>query len=97
MKKISIILSVLTLSVILTSCSVTVPLSVSAAPIGAKQGVSKTGVLFGFIMTNKSFGVAEAAHNGKIKAGVATVDMKTSWAPIVRVFYYKKEIIVQGN
>lgn len=97
MKKIKLVLGVAIALIIFASCSVTTPLAVSAAPIGAKTGVSKTGVLFGVIHTNKSFGIAEAAHNGKIKGGVATADLKTSWAPIVRVFYYKKEIIVQGN
>jgi hypothetical protein len=97
MKKMKFLFGAIALVVLLGSCSVTVPVTVSAAPIGGKTGVSKTGVLFGGIMLNKHFGIAEAAHNGKIKGGVATVDMKTSWAPVIRVFYYKKEIIVQGN
>ena len=97
MKKIKLFASAIVVATILSSCSVTVPMSVSAAPIGDKVGVSKTAVLFGGFIMNKNFGIAEAAHNGKIKGGVAIADMKTSWIPIIQDLYYKKEIIVRGN
>ncbi|MDX2174711.1 MAG: TRL domain-containing protein [Bacteroidota bacterium] len=97
MKKIKIFVSAFAVAAILSSCSVTMPLTVSAAPIGKKVGISKTGILFGGWQLNKNFSIAEAAHNGKITGGVATADIKTSWAPVVKFFYYKKEIIVQGN
>ncbi len=83
MKKIKLIASAVVVATILSSCSVTMPLSVSAAPIGDKTGVSKTTVLFGAFIMNKNFGIAEAAHNGKIKGGVAIADMKTSWIPLI--------------
>lgn len=92
-----IYLGAVALGAILSSCSVTVPLSISAAPIGNKTGVSKTGILFGTFVLNKNFGIAEAAHNGKIKSAVATADMKTSWIPVLGAFYHTKEVIVQGN
>lgn len=93
MKKTLSFVSIIAAAAILTSCSVTVPLSVSAAPIGNKVGTSKTTILFGAWQLNKEFGIAEAAHNGNIKGGVATADLKTT----NYVFFQKKEIIVQGN
>lgn len=95
MKKAKILFSVAALAFIFSSCSVTMPLAVSAAPIGSKVGVSKTGVLFGNQM-NKSFGIGEAAHNGKITGGVGVADLKIKSSPFAFIFY-KKEIIVYGN
>jgi len=97
MKKITTFISVIAVAAIITSCSVTRPLAVSAATIGKKTGISTTGVLFGGWQLNRNFSIAEAAHNGKITGGVATADLKTSWTPILKFIYYKKEIIVQGN
>jgi len=93
MKKTLSFVSIIAAAAIVTSCSVTVPLAVSAAPIGNKVGTSKTTVLFGAWQLNKEFGIAEAAHNGNIKGGVATADLKVTNF----VFFTKKEIIVQGN
>jgi len=95
MKKIIILLSAAVVMSTATSCSVNRPLSVSAAPIGTRVGVSKTGVLFGGIK-NKNFGIAEAAHNGKITGGVGVADMKVT-SSIFSFIYYKKQITVYGN
>lgn len=92
MKKMFTLVSAIAVAAILTSCSVTAPLSVSAAPIGNKVGTSKTVIFLGLQM-NKNFGIAEAAHNGKITGGVATADMKTT----NYIIFTKQEIIVQGN
>ena len=62
----------------LASCSVTLPQAVTDNPIGAKKGVSKTGMLFGAIQLNGDYGIAEAAKKGKIKGAVSTVDLKTT-------------------
>lgn len=97
MKKITTLIVTLAVAAMVTSCSVTTPLSASSAPIGKKVGTSSTGILFGIIRLNKNYGVAEAAHNGKISGAVATVDVKTSWIPVVKGIYYKKELIVRGN
>lgn len=91
MKKLSIF-GVVAAAAILSSCSVTMPLSVSAAPIGAKKGSSAT-VVFCGIQFNKAFGISEAAKNGKITAGVATVDLKTT----NYILWVKKEIQVTGS
>ena len=92
MKKTLIFVSTIAVAAILTSCSVTLPMSVSAAPIGNKVGISKTTVFMG-IQLNREWGIAEAAKNGKITGGVATVDCKTT----NMLFFIKKEIIVHGN
>lgn len=93
MKKVFTLACVIVAATILTSCSVTAPYAVSSAPIGNKTGTSSTVVLFGFWQLNRDFGIAEAAHNGKITGGIATVDMKTKHC----FLFMKKEIIVQGS
>lgn len=93
MKKTLTFVGAIAVAAMLTSCSVTLPLSVSAAPIGNKVGISKTVVLFGNWQLNRDFGIGEAAKNGGIKGGVATADIKTT----NYIFFQKKEIIVQGN
>jgi hypothetical protein len=76
----------------LTSCSITLPYDVSAAPIGDKKGSSST-ILLGAWQLNKNFGIAEAAKQGKITGGVAIVDRKmTNY-----VFFQKATLIVYGK
>lgn len=92
MKNVLVSVSVIAIVAMLTSCSVTVPMSVSAAPIGNKIGISKTTVFWGAQM-NKNFGIAEAAKNGGIKGGVGIADLKSK-----NCFFFKKlEIIAYGN
>ncbi len=92
MKKIFKQASLIAALAIFASCSVTTPLAVSHAPIGNKVGTSSTVVFLG-IHFNKNWSVAEAAHNGGIKGGVATVDHKlTNY-----VFFVKRELIVTGE
>lgn len=93
MKKVIQFVSIFAAAAILTSCSVTSPVTASAAPIGNKVGTSKTLVLFGTLHLNPDYGVAEAARNGKIKGGVATVDVKTT----NYLFFWTKELIVTGE
>lgn len=78
---------------VMTSCSMTLPVAVSDLPIGSKEGVSKTIVLFGAIHLNGDYSVAEAAQKGGIKGGISTVDEKTSHYLI----FVKKELIVTGE
>lgn len=92
MKKSISILSIVAGLAMMTSCSITTPLSVSAAPIGNKVGKSETTVFLG-IQLNKNFGIAEAAKNGKITGGVGIADLKST-----KYFLFsKREIIVYGN
>lgn len=78
---------------LISSCSVTLPVAVSSAPVGDKTGVSKSTVIFGSIWLNKAYSAAEAAKNGKLTGGVSTIDEKTT----NYVIFQKKELIVTGN
>lgn len=80
----------------MSSCTVIEPYAVTEAKIGGKKGTSETGVLFGTIQLNNNYGVAEAAKNGKLTGGIATVDRKITWHPFAFIFY-KKTLIVNGN
>jgi hypothetical protein len=93
MKKVLSIVSVIAVAAVLTSCSVTVPVTVSAAPIGSKVGHSTTTVLFGTWQLNKDYGTIEAAKNGGIKGGVAIVDVKVT----NYILFVKRDLIVLGE
>lgn len=90
MKKIKNILAVAILSLIVTSCTVTVPVAVSNAPIGGKKGVSESFVIFGTIYLNSEYGVKDAAKNGSITGAIGAIDEKTT----DYVVFSKKELIV---
>jgi hypothetical protein len=92
MKSIYKIVSVIAVAASLSSCTVTSPVTASAAPIGNKVGTSKT-LVIGVWQLNKNYGVADAAHNGKIKGGVATVDVKVTNF----ILFQKRELIVTGE
>lgn len=47
MKKSTLLFSAALVALFVSSCSVTEPLSVSAAPLGTKTGVSSTSIVFG--------------------------------------------------
>jgi len=88
-------------TLLLASCTMTRPYTATNNPIGSKVGVSKTSCLFGGsfgntlssgIVSNKNFGVIEAAKNGGIDK-IATVDVKTKNL----LFFQKVEIIVTGE
>ena len=83
----------LTVSLGFSSCTTIMPVHVSEAPIGNKVGSSKSTVLFGTLYLNNSIGVHEAAKNGGIKEGVATVDRKVQDF----IIFQQVEIIVTGN
>ncbi|MCK9561569.1 MAG: hypothetical protein M0R02_02485 [Bacteroidales bacterium] len=74
---------------LLASCSVTLPVAVSEAPVGNKRGVSTTTVFLGLYL-NSQFGIKDAAKNGHITGAIATVDKKTTNFIFVR----KVELIV---
>jgi len=76
MKKFMSIAIGIVAATILSSCSVTLPHNITAAPLGDKVGESKRSIILGFITTNKNWGIAEAAKNGGIRGGIAAVDIK---------------------
>ena len=77
----------------MSSCTVTMPVAISDAPIGGKRGVSETNVLFGIIYMNENYGIKEAAENGKITGGIGAIDEKTT----NYLVFAKKELIVLGK
>ncbi|MCP4520143.1 MAG: hypothetical protein GY827_00335 [Cytophagales bacterium] len=78
---------------LMSSCAMTLPVTVTENPIGSKTGVSESVVIFGSIYLNGDYGVADAAEQGKIKGGISTVDEKTT----NYVVFQKKEMIVTGE
>lgn len=94
MKNLKSILGGLVFVATLSSCSLTVPYAVTEATIGNNKGTSES-FYIGTIELNGNFGVAEAAKKGKIKGGVATVDMKTT--TYIPFLLYKRELIVTGE
>lgn len=94
MKKMRFIFLSLGIATLLSSCAVTVPYTASNAPIGDKRGVSSSTVVFG-IQLNNNLSVADAAKNGSIKGGIASVDIKRTF--FLSYLIYKQEIIVTGE
>lgn len=82
----------------LASCSMTTPVTATNNPIGNKTGKSETtcvfyaGGLSSGIVTNKNYGIAEAAKKGKITK-IATVDLKVK----NYIFFTKNTLIVTGE
>jgi len=87
---------------LMASCSLTRPYAVTNNPLGSKKGVSTTGIILGgsqgeelavgLFVTNKDFGVIEAAKKGKITK-IGAVDVKTT----NYIFFTKVEVIVTGE
>ena len=101
MKKIKQIAIVGLSSLLLSACSTIIPVTATNNPIGSKVGKSATTMFFGGanslslssgIVTNKNYGVIEAAEKGNIER-IATVDIK-----ITNLYIFSKaEIIVTGE
>lgn len=87
---------------LMASCTMTRPYTATNNSLGEKTGISKTNIIFGssagdnlgagLIITNKKFGVIEAAKKGGIST-IGAVDVKTT----NYLFFTKVEIIVSGE
>lgn len=77
MKKFNSLFLVAVVALMLSSCSITMPVAVSRAEIGQSRGVSNTVVLLG-VFLNSEYGIKEAASNGNITSAIATVDEKVT-------------------
>ena len=93
MKKIKTLFGGIAAAALLSSCSVTLPVALSNAPIGDNLGKSKTGIVFSVFYLNKNYGIKEAAKQGGITKGIATVDEKTQ----NYIVFSKKTLIVTGE
>ncbi|MBN2662901.1 MAG: TRL-like family protein [Bacteroidales bacterium] len=62
-------------AMLLTSCSIVVPVAATSNPVGTKVGTSKATVYLGFLALDQDASIQTAAKNGGIKK-ISTVDMK---------------------
>jgi hypothetical protein len=96
MKVVKFFLGSLAVAAVMSSCTVIVPVAVSNAEVGTKVCKSTTGVLFGSIELNGSYGVADAVKQAKYTGPVACVDEKYNRHPLW-ILFYTKEMIVTGK
>ena len=75
MKKIKIIFLISAVSMFITSCSITMPVSATSNPVGSKVGKAKASGFFGMIYIDADASIQQAAKNGGITK-ISTVDMK---------------------
>lgn len=80
-------------AMVFASCTLTVPVAASDAPIGNKKGTSTTIVVAGLIFLNKNYGLADAIKNGKMTGGIAIIDEKVSNF----VLFQKRELFIYGE
>jgi hypothetical protein len=100
MKNLKYIFFGITGALVMTSCSVTMPVTATNNPIGSRKGKSSSWMLGvaspsnlgSGIVFNKNYGLIEAVKKGKIER-VATVDLKITNYYIVT----KAEILVTGE
>jgi hypothetical protein len=64
-----------TLTAMLSSCSITMPVNATSNPVGAKVGSAKAMVILGFLYFDQDASIRTAARNGGITR-ISTVDMK---------------------
>ena len=62
---------------VLSSCSVTVPVTATSNPVGSKVGIAKSTQIMGFFPDGGDLSVMSAAKNGGISK-ISTVDFKRS-------------------
>ncbi|MDI9341773.1 MAG: TRL-like family protein [Sediminibacterium sp.] len=77
------------IAVVLSSCSITLPVNASGEPIGKKVGTAKANVILGMAF-NADASIKSAAKNGGITK-VATVDIKHFNA--LGIFQYYETIV----
>ena len=61
--------------VLTTSCSLTLPVSATANPVGSKVGIAKASGFFGYLYFDADASIKTAAKNGGITK-ISTVDIK---------------------
>lgn len=81
-------------TVMLSSCSLTVPVAATSNPVGSKVGSAKSQQIFGFFPDGGDLSIRSAAKNGGISK-ISTVDFKRSLVFLWIVVAY--ETIVTGE
>lgn len=79
---------------ILSSCSVTLPVTATSNPVGNKVGSAKSTQIFGYFFDGGDLSIKTAAKKGGISK-ISTVDFKSSMVFLVFVRSY--ETIVTGE
>jgi len=75
--KIKAVAAAITLTTIISSCSMTGPVAATSNAVGSKVGESSTTIVFGFVFGGDA-SIRTAARNGGITK-ISTVDVKTTW------------------
>ncbi|MDA7803121.1 TRL-like family protein [Crocinitomix sp.] len=92
------LISAFIIGLVAVSCSTVMPITATNNEIGDKVGESSTSCIFGVggissgLVTNKNYGVQEAAKNGGLTT-IATVDLKVQNF----LFFTKNTLIVTGK
>jgi len=79
---------------LLSSCSVTLPVTATSNPVGSKVGVAKSNQILGFFPDGGDMSIQTAAKNGGIKK-ISTVDFKHKM--IFLNIFISHETIVTGE
>lgn len=75
MKKVKLFLGVLIASLIISACSITLPVNATSNPVGSKVGTAKGTVFLGVLAFGADASIQTAAKNGGITK-ISTVDIK---------------------
>jgi hypothetical protein len=86
-------MAILAATAMLSSCSLTLPVTATSNPVGAKVGKAKATGFLGFLFFNADASIQSAAKNGGIKE-ISTVDINQSSILGLIVSY---ETIVTGE
>ncbi len=92
-KKIKSTLALFSLLVLMSSCSITLPVNATSNPVGDKVGTAKATGYFGVIFIDQDASIRKAAKNGGITK-ISTVDIKQTNVLNLIVTY---ETIVTGE
>ena len=75
LKKIKTIAAIVVATVVMTSCSLTLPVTATSNSVGSKTGTAKATGFFGVLFFNADASIRSAAKNGGITK-ISTVDIK---------------------
>ncbi len=93
MKNLRTICVLFTMLLLITSCSLTLPISATSNPVGSKVGTAKASGFFGYLYLDADASIQTAAKNGGITK-ISTVDLKqTNFLNIFTGY----EVIVTGE
>ncbi len=92
-KKITTIIALIITMGVLSSCSLTLPVTATSNPVGSKVGIATATGYFGVLFFDQDASIQQAAKNGGITE-ISTVDIKHTSVLNIVVTY---ETIVTGK